>query len=454
MSETSPQRRRITAALQAWHTEWAEKWGIDDFPYEGMTVEQWSANIPPEAEADYRRGTDAILSGVPAAPDPASAPPGMAPMPVEPPLARTPAEARLFVDMRLCPRCGARRTAWNSVLEHLGEGMAERYTGDCSNCGEHQEHLFRLPERHLRRPEGVTVFYGGAEPSQLFDAGEWLAMTYPVIDQVKRDLAAGDAAGARLHTELAWVFIDEAMKFLPDGADAVPPTALWTRRGRGEYDADPRRFTRRRLLLLQDMLREDFGAPDWASAEPARPRLARSSPEAHLFLDLQACVCGATRANWTSVVRTLDNGEPASEYTAQCPRCGRERRFIFRLPPEPPASTPEGADFSYGDGPHSELIDPGQWLAESDRLSRSVPMLSAHADAAERERFRFAIGRAAAALTEVARFAPAGADAVPEEACFTEAGRAVYRAEPGRFRLDRLAAVRTSYLQLLQMAQR
>ncbi|MFD0586181.1 hypothetical protein [Dactylosporangium darangshiense] len=471
----SEERQRRLAALRAWHAEWAEKWGVDASPYEGQSLADFDARITPEAEADYQRHADEIMGVTRPEPEPLRIPEGMGPIPIVPvpleqappaaadaPLARTPSEALFYLELQPCPRCGERRTAWSSALSRLDGGtLAERYFGACGNCGEQREYVFRLPERHLPRPAGADVFYGGPEPSQLFDPGQWLGMADPLLEQIRADIAAGDTAAARQHTEVAWVHIDEALKFVPDGADAVPESAFWTEAGRERYRRDPRRFTRRRLLLLQEMLRTDVGAPSWASAPDApgtpggiaRPPLARTSAEAHLYLDLQPCVCGATRAQWRSQVRGLD-GDLAREYEASCPQCGRDRRFVFRLPQEPPAPSREGADFSYGDGPHSELIDPGQWLGESDRLARSVPMLPAGADAAQRERFRFAIGRAAAALSEAARFAPPGASAVPEEACFTEAGRALFRAEPGRFRLDRLAAVRGSYLQLLELAER
>ncbi|MGI5237757.1 hypothetical protein [Dactylosporangium sp. CA-139066] len=462
---SDPERRRMMAALQAWHMEWAAKWKIDE----------WEGNIPPEAEAEYQRRADEIRGIARPAPAPFRIPDGMAPIPIEPrprtepepepepepdapatpPLARTSYESLFYVDTEPCPRCGvAMRTRWSSAMIQLGDGLGDRYSGDCGNCGQHREYVFRLPERHLPRPSDRTVFFGGPDPSQLVDAGRWLNLWDEMVARAKDALAAGDAEAVRRNTELAWTAVDEALKFIPDGADAIPETAFWSPAGRRRYEREPRRFTRRRLRLLHDVLREEFGPPDWATPAggPARPPLARSSAEAHLYLDRQACVCGAARANWSSSIRDLD-GDLAGEYRAACPQCGRDRRFVFRLPPEPPPIPVEGAGFSYGDATRSELVDPGEWLAESDRLSRSVPMLPAAASAAERERFRFAIGRAAAALAEVARFAPPGATAVPEEACFTEAGRAVHRAEPGRFRLDRLAAVRQSYLHLLELAE-
>jgi len=52
----------------------------------------------------------------------------------------------------------------------------------------------------------------------------------------------------------------------------------------------------------------------------------------------------------------------------------------------------------------------------------------------------------------VIKFAPAGAAEVPASAFRSERGVALYRAEPGRFRLDRLAAVSATYRRLLAEA--
>ena len=52
---------------------------------------------------------------------------------------------------------------------------------------------------------------------------------------------------------------------------------------------------------------------------------------------------------------------------------------------------------------------------------------------------------ARAALEEVIKFLPDGADSVPDNAFWTERGRAVRDREPGRFRRARLAAVLDVY---------
>lgn len=68
------------------------------------------------------------------------------------------------------------------------------------------------------------------------------------------------------------------------------------------------------------------------------PLAARTANEAHLYMDLRLCGCGAGRFPRGSSILTL---------------------FLFRLPAEP-ESGEEG--FRYGAAEPSTLIDAGQWL--------------------------------------------------------------------------------------------
>jgi hypothetical protein len=515
-AEVDPGRRQMMAELAAWHDEWARKWGIDDHPYEGMTIEEWEARIPPEAQADYQRGADAIqaawrgpapassttyaLAGEELPPPPRlgdDVPPPQPPAAPPPPLARTRDEALFYLQLQRCPRCGEQRTPWGSELVEVGGVLARRYFGDCAQCGQAREYVFRVPDRIPPRPPGASMHYGGDEPSELIDAGQWLLMSEPAAEQTRADLAAGELRDAALHAELALTCVTEVTKFVPPGSTEVPDSGFFTPAGRAARAADPRRFTLRRLLLLLDMLHEEFDPvlpagtlaagrapaspaaeadrrPAWrpddprsdsAPPQPATPTepsvpteravpavpLGRTTAEIRLFLAMRPCDCGAVTDQWSSHLGQA-GADLAAVYSATCPACGRQRDFSFRLPPEELGSGPEGASFRYGDATPSQLLDPGEWLLAADQLARSVPVLEPGASDQERARYRYALGRAAAALAEVARFAPPGAVQVPESAFVTDRGRAAYAAEPGRFRLDRLAAVRDAYLRLLEDA--
>ena len=172
--------------------------------------------------------------------------------------------------------------------------------------------------------------------------------------------------------------------------------------------------------------------------------LARTNAEAHLYMDLHPCDCGEIRFPRASAVVTTPTGELASRYTGVCPQDGVEREFLFRLPDRvlPP---PSDGEVRYGGPEPSELIDPGEWMSVADAFARSVPADTATLAADGLVTARAMLTNAAAAVDEVLKFIPAGADRVPEDAFVTDRGRAAYAKEPGRFRRPRLEAVRDTY---------
>ncbi|WFE22478.1 hypothetical protein O7621_03780 [Solwaraspora sp. WMMD937] len=200
---------------------------------------------------------------------------------------------------------------------------------------------------------------------------------------------------------------------------------------------------------------------------------ARSSAEARLYVELHPCGCAETQFEPQVEVVALADGDLATRYQGSCAGCGTAREFLFRLPAEP-VHPPAGATFSYGGPEPSRLIDPGEWLAVADRYAALVPADFATAapapvdaaaagpgaaadsgavdpDAADplRRRAAAALSRAVAALDEVLKFIPADADEVPPDTVTSEVGQRMRRREPGRFRRDRLTALRDTYTALL-----
>jgi hypothetical protein len=156
---------------------------------------------------------------------------------MRPPLARTPAEAHLYMDLHLCSACGGRGFVGDSAVALVEGELCSRYSGYCTRCGVERDYTFRLPAEPWLGLERDVVF-GGSEPSELLDAGEWLLVA---------DLAVGRRDAADEDLALAASALDEVLKFVPPGAEAVPADAIRTEDGRAVYEREPGRFRRDRL---------------------------------------------------------------------------------------------------------------------------------------------------------------------------------------------------------------
>lgn len=169
--------------------------------------------------------------------------------------------------------------------------------------------------------------------------------------------------------------------------------------------------------------------------------IARSARECLLYLQLHPCACGAPNPAKSKGVASA-NGGLVARYAGTCVPCGRENAFEFTLDPETPPLDAYGA----GDKP-SQIICPGQFAQHSDELAARWPADPALIPAAKRGVAREDLTWALRDLEEVAKFMRDGA--VPEEAFTSEAGRALYRAQPGRFRSLRLNARIEAYRRLV-----
>jgi hypothetical protein len=174
--------------------------------------------------------------------------------------------------------------------------------------------------------------------------------------------------------------------------------------------------------------------------------IARSSPECHLYIELSPCACGETKLDAKHHLVSFDAGLGAV-YDGRCPRCGTERRFEFLLDPEMPPGD------KFGGAKASGIVDPGQYLAVADDASKRVPGDMAGLDDDQRRQVSWWMNRAVNAIEEVLKAIPPDADAVPQDAMFSELGKATYAREPGRFRKIRLEAVLAVYRELLRNAR-
>jgi hypothetical protein len=162
----------------------------------------------------------------------------------------------------------------------------------------------------------------------------------------------------------------------------------------------------------------------------SRVMTARSSLECRLYIELHPCSCGETRVPDQHRLVAGPDGL-AAVYDGPCTRCGAARSFQFLL-----ADDIVPLD-SFGGATPSSIIDAAQFLAVADAAARATPPDSQ------------LMTRAVAALEEVVKLVPPGADRVPAESIHSVDGRAVYDREPGRFRKARLEAVLGVYQRIL-----
>lgn len=175
------------------------------------------------------------------------------------------------------------------------------------------------------------------------------------------------------------------------------------------------------------------------------PPLAHSTEEIELYLRLHPCECGESEPGGSSV-RRVDGGWVV-RYSQDCAGCGRPRVREFRLP-----ELASGAVWSDSADP-SELLDAGEWCWVADSYGRGPADLTRLTED-EHVRARADRRAAAAAIDEVLKFLPDGADEVPDSAFWSDRGRAVRERDPDRFSRLRLEASRAAYRRLLAEAER
>lgn len=164
-------------------------------------------------------------------------------------VARTRDEAHLYLELHPCPDCGAAEAPWQQSLVEIDGVLTTSYATTCPGCGAEREYLFGLPPRET--PPVSWPTFGGVEPSELLDAGQWLAVSDEAAGNVPTDrLEAGRALA------IARAAVEEVIKFVPPGQDAVPEDEFWTPEGREVRDADPDRFRLDRLLVVRDTYHE------------------------------------------------------------------------------------------------------------------------------------------------------------------------------------------------------
>lgn len=174
-------------------------------------------------------------------------------------VARTNAEAQLFMELNPCENCGEREFEPADTIIVAEGDLASRYSGTCPRCGVFREFLFRIPEEPII-PQPEEPVFGDDTPSALIDAGEWMwiadliARSTPA--EPEEGMTAADRQQIRMEMRTAAAAVGEAAKFVPRGGDRVPHDAVWSDRGRAVYEDEPGRFWLPRLQVVQRTYRE------------------------------------------------------------------------------------------------------------------------------------------------------------------------------------------------------
>lgn len=365
------------------------------------------------------------------------------------PAARSHLEAHLYMDLHPCG-CGESDFPRTAEYGPGPEGWQVEYSGACGGCGGSRAFTFLVSQdMPILAPSAWSTL---TTPSELLDPGEWLWVadryaSYPAEDGVLPPEAAVERC-----TDLAAAAaaVDEALLFVPGGANAVPAESFRSARGRSMFEVGPERFTVDQLAEQRDVYRQLAGEPVPAGH---RPLPARSVAEAVLYMDLRPCGCGDSSFDRDVSWADLPDGSQLVTYAGPCATCGRKRRFTFGLPH---TGNTGDDDFSGPAHPPSQLLDPGEWwLAATalghlaEQLANAVEPARAWADPDAWDEMTALLARCATAYDEVLKFIPDGADRVPGEAFRTATGRNALRADPAAFDRPSLAAARAERARLL-----
>jgi hypothetical protein len=174
-------------------------------------------------------------------------------------LARTNAEAHIYMELHPCDNCGEGAFAPDSVLVEVDGDLASRYAGPCPRCGIQREFLFRIPDEVIFPDEDRPTF-GDESPSELVDAGQWLwladLMAKGVPAEPTEHMTGQQRRQARHDLLTAAAAVDQVILFVPAGGETVPQSAVWTETGHKVYIEEPGRFHRRRLSVVARTYRD------------------------------------------------------------------------------------------------------------------------------------------------------------------------------------------------------
>jgi hypothetical protein len=166
--------------------------------------------------------------------------------------ARSHNEAMVYVMLRDCGACGEQiRDITDELSVHDGR-VRTQYTAACQRCGSLDTYVFDLAERDPQSGEPGVV-YGGADPSAILDAGDWLGFADRLATGGPVEpagLTPDEREAAALSMTVAAAAVREVLKVIPPGTDTVPLTAVGMDRGWEEFGREPGQMRRSRMEVL------------------------------------------------------------------------------------------------------------------------------------------------------------------------------------------------------------
>ncbi|MFG2644539.1 hypothetical protein ACGFYP_26630 [Streptomyces sp. NPDC048370] len=181
--------------------------------------------------------------------------------------ARSSFEAHLYMDLHHCPSCGSGDFDRRHRLEQQGDDFVAVYEGACGQCGTNRRFEFRMAEEVPPPPPA----FGGAQPSQIIDPGEFEEVAFRISESAGIQLLnTPKSERYKLRDAVAYAVsaFEEMLKFLPPGEDAIPASAFTSEVGKARYRREPRNFGRRMLEMNVQQAREVLADVDRAGRPP------------------------------------------------------------------------------------------------------------------------------------------------------------------------------------------
>jgi len=154
-----------------------------------------------------------------------------------------------------CGSCGDEAFAATLRMSPADGSIVTRYVGPCRTCHAERDFRFRIDDEGASPPLAAgEPEFGRTEPSGLIDAGQWLRCADRILAATPSSVLGVSEEEWRERRYLfkaAAESVAEVLKFVPDGADAVPERSFWTDDGRAERDRAPDRFRRDTLEHLR-----------------------------------------------------------------------------------------------------------------------------------------------------------------------------------------------------------